>query len=356
MMENKKEVTKRIEYIDVLKGFLILSVVMCHVGGFCMGIQEDIPSLHFILFEFRNPPFFFVSGFFAYKVGRTWNLNYSCSVIKKKFCMIFWPTTVFLSVLLYVHPSFHGHTFLHDNISDLWFHWFTYALFLFFIFYTCIKYLSYKIKCHSTIEDCILLGCGLLCYLLFSISSVYDHLPISTEWKDLFGLQYWGFFLFFVLGALTKKHYTHFQNLLNNQVFIALCLFVFFILNIFWTPMMERHFNIFRITTYLTGIILVIYFFKYYHLPAFLNHFFLYTGRKTLDIYLIHYFFLPLALYYQTDFLRDTPLPIIEFFITLFLSVLIISMSLIISLVIRMNSLFTFFIFGEKQQKPNNSL
>ena len=145
-MENNapSPIPQRIEFIDALKGFLILSVVMCHVAGFCIGIQDDIPSFQPILFEFRNPPFFFVSGLFAYKAGTVWNGSHMASVIKKKFTAIALPTTIFLLVLLYVHPSYNGRTFMHDSLEDVWFHWFTYALFVFFVFYA-VRY--YKGHC-----------------------------------------------------------------------------------------------------------------------------------------------------------------------------------------------------------------
>ena len=137
---------KRVDYIDALKGFLILSVVMCHVAGFCIGIQDEHSSFLPILFEFRNPTFFFISGYFAYKIDAVWNGSYCYNIIKKKFVSIAWPTILFLAVLLYVHPSYKGHTFLHGNLKDLWFHWFTLSLFVFFVFYSIIELLLRSLK------------------------------------------------------------------------------------------------------------------------------------------------------------------------------------------------------------------
>jgi fucose 4-O-acetylase-like acetyltransferase len=353
-MTTSSTIGQRIDYIDALKGFLILSVVMCHVAGFCLGIQDDIPSFLPILFEFRNPPFFFISGFFAYKIGVVWGSRFCYKTIKKKFIAIAWPTYLFLAVLLYVHPSYHGRTFLHDNIKDLWFHWFTLSLFVFFVFYSIIELSLSSLK-NEKIKSIILLACGALSYLLFSVQSVYYILPINDTIKQLMGMEYWGFFFFFILGVLARKHYTQFIELLNNNTFIAVCIFVFILFNIFNQPLQNNHFNLFRIITYLTGIILVLKFFMSYPPKGYLNDIMTFVGKRTLDIYLIHYFFLPLALYENMSVLRDTPMPIIEFALTFSISLVIIAMSLLVSYVIRLSPTSAYLILGYKSKNTKAS-
>lgn len=344
---------QRIEYIDALKGFLILSVVMCHVAGFCIGIQDDIPSFQPILFEFRNPPFFFISGMFAYKTGTVWNGSYCCRLIKRKFIAIAWPTLLFLAALLYIHPSFHGHTFLHDSIEDLWFHWFTLSLFVYFVFY-CILELLLNLFKSQNLKSIILLTCGTIFYLLFSVQSVYYKLPITDNVKHLLGMDYWGFFFFFILGVLARKHNNLFVKFLNNDILIAICVSLFIAFNLFSNPLQNNHFNLFRITTYITGIILVLKFFKTYPTKGGLNIIMTFIGKRTLDIYLIHYFFLPLALYENTSVFRDSPMPILEFAITFSISLAIIAMSLLISYIIRLSPTSAYLILGYKSKQKNS--
>ena len=348
---NSSSTSQRIEYIDALKGFLIFSVVMCHVAGYCIGIQDDIPSFQTILFEFRNPPFFFISGLFAYRIGATWNGKYTISIIKKKFMAIALPTTIFLLILLYVCPSFNGRTLMHGGLEDIWFHWFTYALFAFFVFYAFIEFIFHLFKCNETIKDWILAGCGILSYLFFSVQTIYDKLPFSMETKQILGMVYWGFFFFFTLGILAKKHYDRFESFINNHWSMALCILLFLIFNLFSEPLMTYHFNLFRIVTYLTGLILVFAFFKTYTLPVFINRFLLLVGKRTLDIYLIHYFFLPLGLYDQTYILRETPMCVVEFLLTSSLSIVIICFTLLVSYIIRLSPITAHFILGEKTAK-----
>lgn len=343
---------KRVDYIDALKGFLILSVVMCHVAGFCIGIQDEHSSFLPILFEFRNPPFFFISGYFAYKIDAVWNGSYCYNIIKKKFVSIAWPTILFLAVLLYVHPSYKGHTFLHGNLKDLWFHWFTLSLFVFFVFYSIIELLLRSLK--KNYNSIILLFCGTFFYLIFSVQSIYGKLPLTDNIKQLLGMDYWGFFFFFILGVLARKHYDRFIILISNNLFIAICIFLFFIFNIFSQPLQNDYFNLFRIITYITGIILVFTFFKTYPPKGITNRIMTFVGKRTLDIYLIHYFFLPLALYENTSVFRDTPMPIIEFAATFSISIAVIAMSLLVSFIIRLSPISAYVILGSKSKKQNS--
>lgn len=338
---------QRIDYIDALKGFLIISIVMCHVAGFCIGIQDDIPSFHPIFFQFRNPPFFFVSGLFAYKIGVVWNISNCYKLIKRKFVTIAWPTIIFFSALLYVHPSYDGRTFLHDNIKDLWFHWFTLSLFSFFVFYSIIGLLISPIK-NEIIKSFIVFTFGVLFYLLFSVQSIFNNLPITEKTKIILGMNYWGFFFFFVLGVIARKHFSTFLFILNNNMFVAVFIFVFLLFNLFKNPLQNNHFNLFRITTYITGIILVISFFRRYPPKGVLNNIMIFIGKRTLDIYLIHYFFLPLALYENTTIFRVTPMPVIEFCVTFIISLAIIAMSLLVSHTIRLSPLSAYIIFGNE--------
>ena len=62
-----KHNSKRIEYIDVIRGFVMIVLVMDHVEGFCFNITADMPSLIFLLGVIMLPFFFFVSGFVGYK-------------------------------------------------------------------------------------------------------------------------------------------------------------------------------------------------------------------------------------------------------------------------------------------------
>ena len=58
--------TKRIEYLDALRGFVMLLVVLGHVPMYCYHQVGDI-SFSLIFTTFHIPLFFFISGWF-YKI------------------------------------------------------------------------------------------------------------------------------------------------------------------------------------------------------------------------------------------------------------------------------------------------
>lgn len=57
-MESSKVFSgKRIEYIDALRGFTMILVVLSHVAIFCVGAY-DVPNYHHYLQQLRMPMFF----------------------------------------------------------------------------------------------------------------------------------------------------------------------------------------------------------------------------------------------------------------------------------------------------------
>ena len=104
--------SKRIGYIDAMRGFTMILVVYSHVCGFCLGDRQM--ALNDVLFLFRLPCFFFISGWlFAGTVMGTVprvssEADYTgtvphvtfWSIIKKKFMVQIVPTLFFLFLLL----------------------------------------------------------------------------------------------------------------------------------------------------------------------------------------------------------------------------------------------------------------
>ena len=72
-----------------------------------------------------------------------------------------------------------------------------------------------------------------------------------------------------------------------------------------------------------------------------------YVGRRTLDIYLIHFFLLPRSLSIFTLF-KDHPMPVIELLASSLIAILIIAVALIISNIIRLSPWLAHWLFGAK--------
>ena len=75
-----------------------------------------------------------------------------------------------------------------------------------------------------------------------------------------------------------------------------------------------------------------------------------YVGKRTLDIYLLHYFFLPKLAFLKPYFIHNTN-PILEFLLAAILAILVLAISLAFSAIIRHSDFLGHFLFGVKSEK-----
>ena len=102
-MEKILKSTSRIEYIDAMRGFTMILVVLHHVSLMAFGRNSVIDEW---LMEFRMPLFFFVSGFVLYKSTRIWNLKECFSFLKRKIGVQILSPLVFFCIYIYIQPEF----------------------------------------------------------------------------------------------------------------------------------------------------------------------------------------------------------------------------------------------------------
>jgi fucose 4-O-acetylase-like acetyltransferase len=76
-----------------------------------------------------------------------------------------------------------------------------------------------------------------------------------------------------------------------------------------------------------------------------------FIGRRTLDVYLLHYFFLPRNISFIGDFFVEHSNPTLEFFVSVFLACLVIIICLTVSEVLRMSPFLEHRLFGVKEKK-----
>lgn len=85
---------KRLEYLDCLRGIVMLMVIFCHTcSDFCLGYKESFWISRIFSF-IMLPGFFFISGWFT-KYNIRWEL------ITKRFKSIIIPT--FLTFFIYIY-------------------------------------------------------------------------------------------------------------------------------------------------------------------------------------------------------------------------------------------------------------
>lgn len=343
--------TKRLEYIDALRGFTMILVVLAHIINFGYHItdstMEEMETFNNLFVRFRMPLFFFISGFVLYKSDRIWDKATRRTFLKKKFMVQIIPTFVFFFLFCFLH----GGEYV-DRLGEMKAgYWFTIALFEFFVLYV----ISYKLTTGGGKRDILLIGTAILLYLVGSAYRFYQ-LRYEGIWLlDFVGIIHWRFYFFFVFGTLVKKYFEVFCRWMDNQHISATIIVAMIIIHVVLSHFFPIH--TYNTITFLfqgtLGIIIVFTFFRRYqdsfNSSTFIGKWLQYIGRRTLDIYLLHYFFLPRHLeYVGLKFLQHTN-PVIELFLSLFLALLVIIVCLVASNIIRLSPFLGHYLFGVKR-------
>ena len=206
---------QRIEYLDAMRGFTMILVVLSHVVFF--GLDNNSIAFNEFFCSFRMPLFFFISGFLFYKKERKWDFYTIKSFVTTKFLVQIIPTCVFLSLFIYVFDLFELRSLGSYKLG----YWFTLTLFEYFLLYIISALLSHFFNKTSlflivfialTISFCSFWydnhhqGTGLL-----QNSSILE-LSLSA-----IGLINFKYYCFFVFGTFLKHFFNYYISFINNQ-------------------------------------------------------------------------------------------------------------------------------------------
>ena len=332
---------QRIEYIDAMRGFTMILVIYSHICHFCFG--DSLLGFNAVFFLFRLPCFFFISGWLFETTARKpfWQVS------RRKMMVQLLPTFIFLFLLAPPPEFFYQLGAVKGG------YWFTFVLFEFFILYMLVVRLFRRWN----------FGVALLIALGSFIYARYYHVILSSAvgWQiyainmlGFLSVVVWRYFLFFYIGACVRRHFETFIRWTGKPVVIMLITAIFaFVAS---TP--HKDYLIYEILRFyvggITGMIMVFCFFRLsaswlqrIHLSKPLQ----YVGTRTLDIYLLHYFFLPRFLMSYADQLQAFDSGIIEFVVIICVSLLVLVVTLLTSYVIRLNHFLGHYLFGVDYQK-----
>ena len=325
-----------------------------HAGGLnLIGAGEgNALTFNSLFVLFRMPLFFFISGFILYKNDYIWNIKNSMVFIGKKSKIQLIPTVVFMALYIFCFDLPIANSFLSSGKQG---YWFTFSLFEYFCIYVLYRFICHKLG-KETGYDIPLIILALLIYF-GSFPQAIQLIGIEqSKLIGIFSVPMLKYFLFFVFGTIVKKHFNNIQNILDNGYVTGVGISLFFVLTIYllhngyFTNVAFNH--IVLIIIALLGVLIVFCFFRKYQL-SFTSEtksgcILQYIGRRTLDIYLIHYFFLPQNLDMVGKFFADNVNPAIEFAVSLILALVIVALCLIISNVIRISPILGHYLFGSK--------
>lgn len=334
----------RIGYIDGLRGFTMILVVCHHIITSCHEISEFSFTSFFMLF--RMPLFFFISGFVLYKASRQWDFISLIKFLKVKFLIQIIPTIIFLLLYNFIFNI----DFINIKLNG---YWFTIALFEFFVIYgilsTFIPYINNSfIERDAYVGNIILISIGIILFILG-----YKTLPFFIMALLSLPLHY---FIFFAMGIIIKRYFSLFQSkILDNNTFISIIIFSFFILSIIYIKFSINILAIYMIIELLLGSLGIITIFalfrkneEFFEGSNFISKVFKFIGKRTLDIYLLHFFFIKNIISWAQPYIESNPSPTLELIITLILSFFVVGICLLLSSIIRISPFLAKYLFGAR--------
>lgn len=320
--------SNRIEYYDYIKGFAIILVVIGHIIDKCLLIEGFF--LNRIIYSIHMPIFMYVSGYFAFNsIIKNINKHTFPLFFYKKVSRLLFP--YFTLGILYALSRSSSIYDIMNNISGYWF--FPVLFMCMIITYIYVNIYSYKYKGDNLYID---LALFLALYIILII--IYFFKPLTEIPYFLSMIKMYPFFIF---GFFSAK-YKEISNILDADC-TYLFAFVIFIILLVW-PI-----NIgFKVEGIFSIIIIRQLFKKYYNkMPNSLS----FIGKNTSEIYSLHWFILPNLLcikniLYHNNLLDNNTL--IVLFFSLFVSLCVILVCILLSYLLKSNKYLSFIIFGEK--------
>ena len=349
---------KRIEYIDALRGFTMIVVVFYHVALFTFKSEDSFVNQLFI--SLRMPLFFFISGFIGYKANVVWNKETWWAMSKKKLLIQLIPTLVFGLIYAYVYRHIDFSVFVMDLTK--YGYWFTLVLLEIFLVVHTFNVLLYHPNSQIFNSRQIVLLI-FLSILLFGVKYALNIIPNVGMLSNLFSLYcLFKYFPYFAFGYICSMNKDRFHNVLKNKN-ISLGLLLLFVIcfyanryyvypNIDDSFLLRVSYHGIETIVGFWGLLIVYNTFRHY------SDFFTsdkkagkalqYIGKRTLDIYLLHWFFLPVWPQLG-DFFSNGKNLALELTLGGGISLIVIGICLVVSNILRTSPILAKYLFGVKK-------
>lgn len=343
----------RLEWLDAMRGFTMILVVAYHVStdGFAQNIKHSSALSFFVLF--RMPLFFFVSGFLAYSSRVEWNLRTLGQSLLKKCRVQLIPTVVFLAVFLsLMRPNFLKGlevALLSPTKSGYWFTW---ALLLMFVVYYVFAYLESKLPKKSVVPILLLWSGATVVYATIYMPSWFNyHKDPFFQYTSL--IQVMTYFHFFLFGTIVRRLWHHVERLFDTKWFFTIVVVVAFLCAVDylkWHTLRLQWANLPRTLAMYSLILIVVMFFRHYSewftKQTVVGKCLQYIGTRTLDIYLLHFLFLPNVKMVGSFFSEHRKNFVLDTTLSVTVGLLVIGFCLIASNILRVSPIFKKYLFG----------
>lgn len=348
----------RMEWIDAMRGFTMIMVVAYHVSTNGFGEQEKSSMALPLLVLFRMPLFFFISGFLAYKADFNWTSGRLGMMIWKKVKIQVIPTLVFLLIAIIIRQKSMKYGLENAMISPTKSgYWFTLSLLQMFILYYIFSFFETKCKVRNWIPIAVLWFIALATYATLYMPSWFTY-PKANEshWLNISCfIQTMRYFHFFLFGNIVHRYWSSWQKLFDSKWFFPLIVVVvvFCCADIFkWHNLRFQWTNLPRTTAMYILLTIVFMSFRYYKdnftRQHWIGRFLQFIGVRTLDIYLLHFLFLP-NLTMVGDFINSNRKNfVVDVTESVVVALLVVGFCCLVSSILRISPLFRKHLFGRK--------
>ena len=358
------EPTKRLSWLDALRGFTMILVVAYHVAQVSFHETEKTSAALPFLVLMRMPLFFFVSGFLAYKASFTWTIPNALKLTWKKLKVQVIPALVFMG--LFVIFKMKGD--IADNFMRLLAsptkggYWFTWVLLQMFIIYYVCCYVGKSLSPRKG----MLLFAGWAASV-FAYETLY--LPkVFTYHEDTFFaysslVQTIRYMQFFLLGNIIRRYWHQAERLFDTSWFFPLVvtLAVVCCADIFQLHTLKKVWvNLPRTTAMYALLLIVVMFFRHYQAwfeeGKRTGRFLSFIGTRTLDIYLLHFLLLPKMPQVGAWLNANQPNFLLSIVLSVSVALVVIAFCLLASQLLRVSPFLQLYLFGKRQTKTASVL
>lgn len=286
---------ERLNWVDALRGFTMISVVMVHVLTYGFKVNPEQSVLCVMRGAFTLPLFFFVSGFFLYRPLGAWTPEKTWNALKVRSLALVGGTIVFFTLYSLVLTKRNPLCWVaNGNFEE---YWYTFSLFQLFFYYLVLVWISKLVKT-PVVMWIVLIGItGFYVVSVFDVGKYW-----CWWWLNKKTLVY---FPYFVLGIVVRRYKNGFFKIMEKRETLTVLIIIFVASLILgwgdrnWEPLKAKYVVIgFRnILAKISGLLLVIYVFYTYRekfdADTRMMRIWRHIGKRTLDIYFLHYFLLP---------------------------------------------------------------
>ena len=267
---------QRVGYIDTIKGFAILLVVMGHVIQWSYSDFRSFPHnydhiLWKFIYSFHMPLFMFCSGLFLPRYSQLSSIKALLGVLVKKFKTLIIPYFCSGTLLMFA-----------TGFSELY--WFILYLFVFTLLNLIIEFVVLRFTYRQS-----------LIYVCYIIISIFFHFLTKhyayLDQKPFPDIEHLQMYQYFCLGTVFMRFDILNKYLHNNLIFtISLCGFIVYFNSSFFY---DIYFPLHDLVRASFAIWTIFYLFKeHFKVDSVVSRIFKSLGHYSLELYIVHFFFL----------------------------------------------------------------